>query len=77
MIDWTLDSVATDDPSLGALGDREPFFIERWIVLPSATSEAEQRTVDAVAKKIKARNDGERASSVGRSGPLSGIQRVD
>ena len=77
MIDWTLDSVATDDPSLGALGDHELFFIECWIALPSATSEAEQRTVDAVAKRIIARNTDERVSGVGRGGPLSGIQRVD
>ena len=77
MKDWTLGSVVTDDPSLGALGDREPFFIERWIVLPSATSEAEQRTVDAVAKRIIARNTDERVSGVGRGGLLSGIQRVD
>jgi len=65
MIDWTLDSVATDDPSLGALGDRELFFIESWIVLPSATREAEQRTVDTVAKTIIARNTDGRLAARG------------
>lgn len=54
----------------GPIGDREPFFIERWIVLNPETSEAEQRAVDAVAKRIIARNADERASGVGSVDPL-------
>ncbi len=58
------EAVAIWEAKNGPLGNREPFFIERWIILNPETREAEQRAVDEVTKRINARNAVERPSSV-------------